>query len=131
MSQVRKGYARLSLAEKQVAHLERMREPPLRCPACGMETTVADLLAHVAERCPGRAAEPHPHARWVSWRDAIGLGVSEPTMSRWIRRGYIRARGEPQDRRYLLRDLTLRLAERRARRGSVGTFIRESGRRRR
>jgi hypothetical protein len=123
------AYARLTLAQKQLRHLDEQREPAVTCPRCETQTTAADLVRHLEARCPG-PREPHPRSRWVSWREAISLGVAEPTMSRWIRRGLVRVRGAPQERQYLLRDLAHHLAERRARR-TVGTFTNESGRRRR
>lgn len=107
-------YARLSETEKVAVQLDRMREPPVACPRCGTQTTVTGLLAHVDDRCTG-PREPHPQSHWVTWREALGLGVPGKTLSRWVRRGYIRT-ADPEPRRYLLRDLALRLAERHARR---------------
>ena len=118
----------LSVREKELVQRDRMREPAVVCPHCETQTTVADLLTHVEERCPGARA-PHQLSRWVTWTEAKRLGVPEPTLSRWINRGLVRSRPAGEQRKYLLRDLALRLAQRRGRRGSDGTFTR--GRRRR
>lgn len=111
-------YRRLTLAEKQVRQRDQMREPAVPCPQCDTKTTTADLLQHIEERCTG-PREPHPQSRWITWREALRLGVPKPTMSRWVRRGLVGSRGELHVRQYLLRDLVVRLAERRARRGST------------
>lgn len=120
MSRPPKSYARMSLAEKQVAQREAMREPAVRCPRCDVQTTVADLLAHLETRCLGTSPtreEPHPAAKWVTWREALDFGVPRNTMHRWIRRGLVRSRTVPvPQRQYLLRDVVMRMAERRARR---------------
>jgi hypothetical protein len=108
-----KTYQRLSLAEKQALQRERMREPAVTCPVCETQTTAADLLEHIETRCPG-PREPNPSASWVSWRQAVAMGVPRETMFRWARQGLVRFRGERQDRRYLLRDLAVSLARRRA-----------------
>lgn len=102
-------YQRMSIGEKQARHRERMREPAVACPVCETQTTAAELLEHVAHRCSG-PREPNPHAAWITWAQALALGVLPGTISRWVKRGTVRVRGEPQDRRYLLRDLALRLA---------------------
>jgi hypothetical protein len=115
VAETRVPYGRLSVVAKQVDHRERMREPAVRCPLCEAQTTVADLLGHVARRCPGRRA-PHPLSRWVGWAEAIALGIAPGTMSRWVRRGVVLSRGGARSRQYLLRDLAVRLAERRERR---------------
>lgn len=106
-------YARMSLAQKQRVAVERQREPAVACPRCETQTTAADLLRHVGT-CPGRRA-PHPASKWVGWREAIDLGVSRSTLSFWAHRGMVRVQGEPERRRYLLRDLTVRIANRRQR----------------
>lgn len=110
-----RSWTRMSLAEKQAAHLERMREPAVVCPQCEAQTTVADLLEHVAHRCPGQRP-PHPMSRWITWGETLVLGAEPYQVTRWVRRGLVRTReGAPQGaaRRYLLRDLVVRLAERR------------------
>lgn len=106
------SYHRLSVAEKQAADRARMREPAVTCPGCDTQTTSQDLLSHVAKRCPG-PREPGPRSVWVSWRDAIAAGVPKMTLSFWAQRGEVRTRGPRGDRQYLLRDLALRLAQRR------------------
>lgn len=99
-------YQRMSLREKQALSLERMREAPVRCPVCGMALDVDDLLTHRRERCPG-AGEPGPAARWITWREALAMGVAKGTLSGWIARGLVRVEGTRRHRRYLLRDLVL------------------------
>jgi hypothetical protein len=105
----------MSVSEKQAASLSRMREPHVTCPACDTQTTERDILAHVATRCPG-PREPGPRAAWIDWRSAIAAGVPKRTLSFWVERGDVRFRGNRGDRRYLLRDLVLRLAQRRTNR---------------
>ncbi len=106
----------MTLAEKQARFQRSLQpsEPPVACPSCGTSCTPSDLLAHLA-RCEGRR-EPGPGSRWLSWREALATGVPRATLGRWISRGEVRARGEVQDRRYLLRDLALRIARKRAER---------------
>jgi hypothetical protein len=104
-------YRRLSIAGKQALHRNRMREPSVACPVCDAQTTAADLLKHIATRCPG-PQEPGAGSRWVSWREALALGVPRSTMNKWVKRGRVRVRGELQARQYLLRDVAMRLAER-------------------
>lgn len=108
------GYRRLSISAKQAFVLERQREPPVACPRCETQTTAGDLLHHL-DRCEGARA-PHPLAKWITWREALGLGATRSTMHSWVGRGLVRTQGETGDRRYLLRDLAQRLAARRARR---------------
>lgn len=104
-------YHRLTVRDKQRVQLERMRPPAVRCPDCDTETTAADLVAHI-ERCPG-PREPHPLERWITWREARQLGVLPGTMSRWVNRGEVRAQEGTGERRYLLRDVVTRMADRR------------------
>jgi len=108
-----RSYHRMSVGEKQAHAREGMREPSVTCPACGTQTTPADLVAHSTKRCPGRPPDPAPHSRWVNWREARALGVPATTLSFWARAGQVRFLGERQDRRYLLRDLALKIAQRR------------------
>lgn len=111
-------YHSLSKTEKRSYHRERNREPAERCPVCGAAVLVADLLAHV-ERCDG-PPEPHALSRWVTWREVMDMGVPKRTLSRWVRVGLVRVQGrrmgarDSQPRRYLLRDVTRQLAQRRA-----------------
>lgn len=108
-------YRRLSIGQKQARHRERMREPAVVCPVCETQTTAAELLTHLDGRCSG-PREPNPHASWVSWRQALAMGVPRATMNKWVRSGAVRVRGELQAREYLLRDLVMRLAMCRQRR---------------
>jgi hypothetical protein len=112
-------YHRLSISAKQARHREAMREPSIACPHCDTQTTAADLLRHL-EACSGRR-EPHPLSKWVTWSEALALGVARDTLSRWVRQGRVRSRvsvrvdgernrGRPARRRYLLRDVTKLLA---------------------
>jgi hypothetical protein len=109
------NYHRMTVAEKQAYQRGRIREPAVVCPTCETQLAPADLPAHVAQRCPGRR-EPHPAAAWVTWREALQLVGVRGTLAGWVRRGLVRTKGEVQDRRYLLRDLTKLLAERAQRR---------------
>lgn len=103
------AYHKLPIAEKQALAQERLAEPPVRCPGCDVATSPVDLLPHLAERCEG-AREPGPSASWVDRRTAVALGVPAQTLHYWARRGLVRTRGEPMDRKYLLRDLARRVA---------------------
>lgn len=103
------AYNRLSIAGKQAKQRERMREPSVTCPGCGTQTTAADLFTHVAQRCEGPRA-PHPGSQWVSWKQALALNVLPGTMSKWVKRGMVRVRGELHTREYLLRDIALMVA---------------------
>lgn len=105
-------YARLSVAEKEIRQREDMREPAVRCPSCDTQTTSNDLVQHVEERCQG-PREPHPQSRWITFADAMKLGVQRGTLSKWVRKGRVRVRAAGEQRQYLLRDLAVRLAERR------------------
>jgi len=89
-----------------------MREPAIPCPHCEAQTTAADLVRHVATTCPGRR-EPHALSKWVTWCEALELGVPRETMHRWVRQGRVHTRGIPRRRRYLLRDVTKLLVMRR------------------
>jgi hypothetical protein len=109
----RSGYHRLPIAEKRAAALVTMREPAVVCPICETHTTARDLLDHLRERCGGRR-EPHPGSVWVTWREALKMGVPRQTLLFWVRRRLIRFRGQRGDRRYLLRDLAVRRAGRMA-----------------
>lgn len=105
-------YHRMTLAQKQAHQRERAREPAVACPVCETQTTAADLIAHVETRCPG-PRDPNPAARWVTWREALGMGVPRATLSFWANSKQVRFVGELQDRRYLLRDLAMKVAQRR------------------
>lgn len=107
-------YRRLTLAEKQVRQRDQMREPSVTCPRCETQTSPADLVQHVQERCTG-PREPHPQSRWIRRTEAMRM-IPEYTLQRWARRGLIRQRGQGRGRReYLLRDVTRLIALRRAR----------------
>jgi hypothetical protein len=105
------NYHRMSIAAKQALHRERMREPAVTCPVCETQTTAAELLEHVETRCPG-PREPNPNASWITWRQALAMGVPRVTMNRWVTSGLVRVRSELQAREYLLRDLALLVATR-------------------
>lgn len=109
-------YHRMSIAEKQAYAREAAREPAVVCPGCETQTTAADLLQHVADRCPGHLRDPGPGAKWITWADARKLGVSKSTMNFWVGRGDVRHRGEIQSREYLLRDIATRIAQAQRRR---------------
>jgi hypothetical protein len=104
-------YHRLPIAEKRALAIGAQREPAVTCPTCDTQVMPADLLAHMEQRCAG-PREPGPGARWVTWREALAMGVPAMTLSRWASAGHVRFMGERQDRRYLLRDLAQKIAQR-------------------
>jgi hypothetical protein len=106
------SYQRLSIAEKRSLDLSRVREPAVSCPTCDMQVMPADLLAHLEQRCPG-PRDPGPSARWINHREAMALGVPRQTLSFWAKSGQVRFFGGRQDRKYLYRDLALKVAQRR------------------
>jgi hypothetical protein len=112
---VKPDYRRLSIGAKQALHRDRMREPAVVCPVCETQTTATDLLEHRASRCPGKR-EPSAGSKWVSWREALALGVPARTLANWAASGWVRVRGDRMDRLYLLRDLAQRIARRKHRR---------------
>lgn len=61
---------------------------------------------------------------WVTRPAALAMGLPRVKISRWVMRGTVRAKGERQDRRYLLRDLAAAMAQeardRGARRRQIG-----------
>lgn len=104
-------YHRMSIAEKGAEALARVREPSVACPSCDTQVMPADLLAHVEERCEG-PREPGPGAKWINWREAMAVnGVTPMRLSRWARNGHVRFVGERQDRKYLYRDLAMKVAQ--------------------
>lgn len=105
-------YRRMPIAQKRMEALARAREPSVTCPTCDTQVMSADLLTHLDERCPGRR-DPGPGAKWVGFREALALGVPRATLSFWANSGQVRFLGERQDRRYLHRDLALKIAQRR------------------
>lgn len=103
------SYHGLSIADKQRQQRLAQREPSVRCPWCDVALMPADLLVHLAERCTG-PTEPHHTSAWLSWRDALALGVPKATLSRWAATGRVRTRGDKRAREYLLRDIAKNLA---------------------
>lgn len=109
------SYIRLSLAAKQAQHRDRMREPAVACPMCETQTTVADLARHIDETCRGRR-EPHPLSEWISWREALSLGVLRGTLCKWIKAGRVSRREDGDGQHvYLKREIVLEIAARRRR----------------
>lgn len=106
------SYQKLSIADKRALDLSRARDAAVRCPHCDMQVMPTDLVAHIDKRCAGRP-EPGPGAKWVTWAEALAMGVPRVTMHRWVERGFVRFTGDRQDRKYLLRDLALKIAQRR------------------
>lgn len=104
-----KDYRRLSLVEKQALSRARIREHPVRCPGCDAATTASDLVTHVQHRCPGQQA-PGPTSLWIGWRDALRMGASGRMLSFWAQRGHVRWKEGMQERRYLMRDVAMRVA---------------------
>lgn len=114
-------YHRLPIAQKRAEGLTRMRTPSVTCPLCDTQVMPTDLLAHLELRCSG-LREPGPGDKWLTWKEALALGVSGMNLSLWSRpdkngRIKVRARGNRGDRQYLERDLqvwlTLQKAARR------------------
>lgn len=106
------AYHLMSIGEKQAAAREQVAEPPIACPRdCGTRLMPADVLTHVADRCPG-PKPPGPGSMWVDHAAALRLGVDRMTLSRWARRGEVRRIGPRGDGKYLLRDLVTRVAVR-------------------
>lgn len=105
------AYHKLPIAEKRALDLSRARQPAVTCPDCDMQVMPVDLLAHLAERCAGLRT-PGPGDKWITWREALAMGVPRETLSRWVTNGHIRHVGERQDRKYLHRDLALKISQR-------------------
>lgn len=104
-------YQKLSIHEKRAHDLRAVREAAVTCPSCDTQVMPTDLLAHMAERCAG-PREPGPSARWIAHREVLAMGVPRGTLSFWTSRGFVRFAGERQDRKYLYRDLAVRIAQR-------------------
>ena len=103
------AYHLLSAADKQKLHRGKMREPAVACPRCETQTTVADLPRHLST-CAG-PRDPHPLSEWLTWTQALALGVRQGTLSKWVASGKVRARGRRWRRQYLRRDIARRIAE--------------------
>lgn len=54
--------------------------------------------------------DPGPAAQWIGYREATMMGASSRMLSYWTQRGHVRWKGEIQARRYLLRDVAVRVA---------------------
>ena len=104
-------YNKLPASEKTRRNCDKMREPAVTCPLCEAKTPVDDLLAHIRDRCPGKR-ELHPRSRWVTWSEAVAMGVPAETLKRWVLRKRIRRRGPSRKRRYLARDIVKLVAAR-------------------
>lgn len=101
-------YHLMSAAEKRAASTASVRERSVACHSCDTQVMPEDLPSHV-QRCEGPGA-PGPRDKWVNARDPIVRNVPKATRSYWVQRGFVRVRGEPIDREYLLRDLAKRIA---------------------
>lgn len=97
-------YRHLTAAAKQARVEAASREPAIACPRCGTMTTVADGRRHLAETCTGRR-EAHPLSKWVSWRQAVEMGVPKQTLHDWVQRGVVQIRTGAEGRQYLERDV--------------------------
>jgi hypothetical protein len=106
------AYHKLSITEKRALDLDRVREPAVTCPSCDTQVMPVDLLPHLDQRCPG-PRDPGPGARWIPHREVMAMGVPRGTLSRWANNGLVRFTGERQDRKYLYRDLAVKVAQRR------------------
>lgn len=109
------AYGHLTRAEKREKSITSVRESSVTCPCCDTHVMPVDLLEHLELRCAG-PRDPGPGAKWVTWREALKMGVRKETLSRWVRNETVRFKGAPGDRHYLLRDLALRIALREANR---------------
>lgn len=105
-------YHKLPIAQKRMQNIARVREPAVSCPDCDTQVMPADLLQHLQERCAG-PRDPGPSAKWVTWAEARKMGVPKQTLSRWASSGLVRSIGGRMDRKYLHRDLALKIAQRR------------------
>lgn len=99
-------YGRLSVADKQALHRERMRESAQVCPFCGTHTVVGQLERHVRTTCT-RERAPHPLSKWLTWSEVLALGIPKGTLLYWIQRGIVQTKGTPGHRLYLYRDVEL------------------------
>lgn len=102
-------YHKLSVAQKQAQSLAAIREPPVACPKCDTQLMPDDLPAHMEQRCAG-PREPGPGSKWVTWQEALAMGVPKQTLIRWVRAKHVRRKGGRGDGLYLKRDLVKRLA---------------------
>jgi hypothetical protein len=105
-------YHKLSIADKRALNISTVRESAVACPRCETQLMPDDLLAHLDERCTG-PREPGPGSKWVTWSEALALGVPVRTLTRWVSAKFVRFKGGRGDRLYLRRDLVKRLAFRR------------------
>lgn len=101
-------YHQLSVGDKVRYAIDQQREPPMRCPACGMACQPPDLLPHVRDRCAG-TAPPHPRSRWLRHREVLAMGVDRKQLARWREAGLVRSRRrirrvDEQDRQRLGRE---------------------------
>ena len=103
----------VKIGQKQAHARERLREPAVACPICETQTTAADLLEHIETRCPA-PREPNPGASWITWRQALAMGLPRGTLSRWVKHRLVRTREGGHERQYLLRDVAVHTAARRA-----------------
>ncbi len=103
------AYHLMSLQEKSARSLGQVRDASVRCPQCETAVMPVDLLAHMEGRCQGRP-EPGAGAKWVTHREVMAMGVPRATLSKWAHNGFVRFVGGVQDRKYLLRDLALKVA---------------------
>lgn len=105
-------YHKLPIAAKRAQAIASVREPPMVCRACGTSVMADDLLAHRAQRCPG-LRNPGPSAKWLTWREAVQLGVARETLYRWAAKGRIRFRIRHGGvREFLKGDLVAKLEQR-------------------
>lgn len=101
-------YHKMSVAEKELHN--RQHDIPARCPVCYVAIMPMDEESHV-DRCVGQPP-PGPRSRWVSFSQALKMGITGAQLSRRASDDRIRTKGEHGHRRYLLRDITRFLAAR-------------------
>ena len=111
-------YRHLSVAEKETYARDHApaRPPSVACPYCGLQTTPRHLLSHIASGCDGRRQEHHAD-EYVTFREALNLGVPRAELSRWVHSGRVRQKLKMIDgamrRVYRLCDIVMTYAIRR------------------
>lgn len=101
MTDEKRTYQALPLAQKQALHRDRMREPAIACPFCEVQVTVDGMLRH---ECAGKR-EVHPLEEWIEWAAVMKLGIPEGTFHRWVKAGRVERRGERPKSVYRRRDV--------------------------
>ncbi len=106
-------YHLMNAQEKERYARGKLRRPATHCPNCEIAVQPDELLAHMAERCPGHGAV-HALEVWLPWGEVISLGVTDRTLRRWAARGLVRTTETEAGRQYLQRDVIMLMARRRS-----------------